>query len=120
LILTENPLPTDFAACAIYIVGLYLGHTRRLDNRNSAWTTTGQIYLAMQRYAASMFTSKWIHQTRGTKSDIPDYRHTKGSASLEHMVLRLLMQHLSLLNAETMQQVPWELGKMIWAKAKKQ
>ena len=112
--------PLRFAACAIYTVRLYLRYTRELDNWSSAWRTTGRIYSAMQRYAASMFTGKWIHQTRGTKSDIPDYRHTKGPASLEHMVLRLLMQHLSLLNAETMQQVPWELGKMIWVKAKKQ
>jgi hypothetical protein len=76
---------------------------------------SGQVFTQYAVSARQSFPLQWLLQTRnGTrKLRRHDDRRT-GILPLHEICMRLLLQHASSLEAETLQNVPWEFAKKIW------
>lgn len=76
---------------------------------------SGQVFTEYAISAQHASPLRWLLQTRhdAKKLRTHDDKRT-GILSLREICMRLLLQHASNLEAETLQNVPWEFAKKIW------
>jgi hypothetical protein len=57
---------------------------------------------------------RWLNGSRGNVHELSMYRHQDGAAKLVDIIARCCVRHLSEIEPEHLQDVPWEIGRRIW------
>ena len=85
--------------------------------RTTGYDESGQVYTETT-CASGPMTVDWVWETKGSPQEQGHYRAPgRGSSSLSEMVIRSFLKHSQSLTADSLEDLPWELGRLLWQKA---
>lgn len=60
-------------------------------------------------------TSDWVRKTTGSSEEYGQYRSPgPGCSSLKNTAIRITLLHSSILDAECLETIPWQVGQQLW------
>ena len=80
---------------------------------------SGQQYTEVLSRAVSM-RADWVWKSTGSVPDPSSYiSKGPGCESLLNMTMRTVLKHLSEIHNDTLEPLPWEIGRLIWKRVRK-